>query len=127
MRNINSYYMSNGLADIKPNPVEVPDYIAPDDELDRVFNEIFSVDPVTGAPRGDVAYYLSSDGNPQIKDWLMNNLLKPTSARRGNPDVSDDMIEEFSKHSDESSLGYISRIRGILDDCKAYFDKQKDD
>ena len=127
MRNINSYYMSNGLADIKPNPVEVPDYIAPDDELDRVFNEIFSVDPVTGAPRGDVAYYLSSDGNPQIKDWLMNNLLKPTAARRGNPDVSDDMIEEFSKHSDESSLGYISRIRGILDDCKAYFDKQKDD
>ena len=59
-----------------PTPIDGPDGVQKND-LDNILSEIFSPDPLTGAPKGDIAYYLSPDGNPMIKQWLENNLLSP--------------------------------------------------
>lgn len=90
--------------------------------------EIFSVDEVSGLPKGDMAYYLSPDGNPQVKAWLENNLLKPRAIKQGSSieGVTDDMLEEFSKRSDESSFDYQVRLRSIYDDAVATIQKSKE-
>lgn len=65
------------------NDVVDPEFVPTESELNNILKEIFSVDPVSGLPVGDLAYYLSPNGNPQVKEWLETNLLKPRAASVG--------------------------------------------
>lgn len=104
---------------------ELPEPVKQDSELDAILKEIFSVDPHTGLPMGDIAYYLSPDGNPAVKDWLVNNLLKPRSGgTEFNPDITDDTIVEMSRQQNESIEDYSSRLMGIYDEAKQFYDSE---
>lgn len=95
---------------------EAPEYVPDESQLMTILNEIFAVDPATGLPRGDIAYYLSADGNPTVKQWLMNNLMCPKFGLKArNEDLTDDQIAEFSRGADESIDSYASRLVGYRD------------
>lgn len=95
---------------------DFPEPILSDSDIDRIIREIFCVDERTGLPKGDLAYYLSPDGNPVVKQWLENNLLKPRASRGDNPsDLTDDIIAEFSRGSNESVSDYQQRLMGYYD------------
>lgn len=88
-----------------------PEFVPDDSQIMTILNEIFAVDPATGAPRGDIAYYLSPDGNPTVKTWLMNNLLRPKfGIKARNEDLTDDMIADFSRGTEESIDSYVARM-----------------
>ena len=95
--------------------LEVPEIDLSKSDLDLVLDEIFKPDPVSGLPKGDLAYYLSPDGNPNIKAWLENNLLQPRALRSGSTmeGVTDDMIHEMQRQDNESVEDYISRLNAI--------------
>ena len=98
------------------DPVPTPDT----SELKQVLDEIFSVDPVTGFPKGDIQYYLSSDGNPMVKQWLETHLLKPRQCSgQSLQGLTDDMIAEFSRGAGESIEDYQSRLTSLYDSAKA--------
>ena len=93
-------------------------------ELKQLLDEIFSVDPVTGFPKGDIQYYLSSEGNPMVKQWLENHLLKPRqSSGQSLQGLTDDMIVEFSRVKGESIEDYQARLTSLYDSAKADFDR----
>ena len=95
-----------------------------DSMLKQVLDEIFSVDPISGFPRGDIQYYMSSEGNPQVKQWLENNLFKPRmSGNQSMEGLSDDLIVEFSRKVDESVSDYQMRLTSLYDSAKAEYDK----
>lgn len=98
-----------------PRRIPDPEYQFSQTDVDRILNDIFSVDERTGLPKGDIAYYLSPDGNPAVKDWLVNNLLKPRSVGSSSSlqDISDDTIEEFSRRADENISDYRERIYNL--------------
>ena len=104
-----------GITFVETNDVIDPDYVPSTSQLDEILKDIFSVDPDSGLPRGDLAYYLSPDGNPTVKAWLENNLLKPRAARVGSSieGVTDDMLNEYSRNKDESVSDYAARLRSI--------------
>lgn len=108
---------------IKP---KFDEYIEPldDSQMKRVLDEIFAVDPESGLPKGDIQYWLSSEGNPQIKQWLENNLLKPRSKSSGTSieGVTDDMIVEMSRKAGESADEYSTRLASIYESAKAEFE-----
>lgn len=111
--------------DVSKYEPEVPEPVKSDSEIDNILKEIFSVDPRTGLPMGDIAYYLSPDGNPAVKEWLVNNLLKPRSGgNEFNPDMTDDMIIEMSRQQNESFEDYSSRLMGIYDEAKQFYDNE---
>ena len=87
-------------------PCDDSSYVYNDSELQRVLNEIFSVDERTGFPRGDIAYFLSKDGNPQVKAWLESNLLSPRVKKSGSSieGVTDDFIAEYARNLFSNSL-----------------------
>ena len=92
-----------------------------DSSLQQIIKEIFTVDPVSGLPKGDIQYWLSKDGNPQVKAWIESNLLQPRVAN-GMQDpakVSDDLIVEMSRQADETTDSYAARIMGIYDEAQA--------
>ena len=87
-----------------------------DSPLKQILDEIFCVDENTGFPRGDIQYYMSSNGNPQVKQWIENNLLKPRMSSRENLEgLTDDMIAEFAQRKDESLDDYTERLQGLYD------------
>ncbi len=99
-----------------------PEEIVPDkmiSEFDNLINEIFSIDPVSGLPRGDIQYYLSKDGNPEVKAWLERNLLMPRASSSGSSleGVTDDLIYEMNPQSGESFEDYVARIDGIRNEA----------
>ena len=110
---------------------ETPEFKYSDSDLDRIIREIFSIDENTGLPIGDIAYYMSPNGNPQVKDWIMNNLLKPSGRINSSvPDgVDDDVMAEFARGKEESVFDYASRLRSIYDEATSYIEKNtpKDD
>lgn len=116
-RDISNMSMFQGLDAVEHNFVVDPEYVPTDSEFDRILKEIYSVDENTGLPKGDLVYYLSPDGNPQVKSWLENNLLKPRAAKVGTSleGVTDDMLAEYAKGSDESASAYVERMRGIYE------------
>ena len=95
-----------------------------DSQLKKVLDEIFSVDPVSGLPRGDIQYWMSSEGNPQIKQWLENNLLKPCAKQSGTSieGVTDDMIVEMSRKANESANDYAARLASLYESAKAEYE-----
>lgn len=105
-----------------------PDYEVDESQLKKVLDEIFSVDPVSGFPKGDIHYYMSTNGNPQVKQWLENNLLKPRMKNTGSSlqDVTDDMIVEMSRYQGETIDDYSSRLMSIYDAAKAESDKPQE-
>lgn len=111
--------LSNPLEDLEPEILN--------DELQIVLNEIFAVDPITGVPKGDIAYYLSADGNPQVKDWIMNNLLQPRAAQTGSSidGLTDDLIAEFGRQSGEDFESYAARLDGIRAEAQKNIDDFK--
>lgn len=124
-RNVN--LLPYGITMVEFNDVVDPEYVPSTSQIDEILKDIFSVDPESGLPRGDLAYYLSPDGNPTIKAWLENNLLKPRAARVGSSieGVTDDMLIEYSRGKDESVADYAERLRSIYDSATAEINKLK--
>lgn len=116
----NKNLLPQGITLVLVNDVVDPDYVCSDSDFDRILKEIFSVDPSTGLPQGDLAYFLSPNGNPQIKQWLENNLLKPRAEKVGSSieGVTDDMLVEMSRGDNESVEDYALRLRSIYEESR---------
>lgn len=110
-------------------PEEPIPFVKSDDILSKVFAEVFAVNPDTGLPNGDLSYFLSPDSNPEIRMWLENNLLKPRMKSSGTSlkGVTDDLIIEFSRSSDESREAYAARLRSIYDESVKFMNEHKSD
>lgn len=112
-----------------------PCFVEPDPEvrsesdLQRVLNSIFEVDEKTGFPKSDIQYYLSGNSNPTVKEWLINNLMKPKAdkLRTSVEGVTDDMLYEFSRHADEDIDTYRKRLYTIGEEAKAFYLSQRDE
>lgn len=115
---IKKFAFVQGLDLSKEYRIELPEEVPGTSDIDIILREIFSVDPETGLPRGDIAYYLSNDGNPAVKDWLVNNLLKPRGISSPN-EVDDDTLLEFSRGTGESVSDYAMRLANIFNEAKS--------
>lgn len=110
-------------------PVVIPDppEIRSESDLQRVLDAIFTVDEKSGLPRTDVQYYLSPNGNPDVREWLINNLMKPRADKlRTNIDgVTDDMLFEFSRQAGEDLDTYRDRIYNLGVEAREFAEANK--
>ena len=82
--------------------------------LKNMLDEIFTIDEVSGFPKGDIQYYLSPNGNPLVRQWLENNLLKPRmSSGSSMAEISDDLRVEFSRGSDETLVDWQNHLKHL--------------
>lgn len=120
----NKFACFTGVGSNEPIDIEEKEYVPDESEIMNVLKEIFSVDPVSGAPLGDIAYFLSPNGNPTIKTWLTNNLLKPRyGVQMRDDNITDDMLVEFSRNADESIDDYAVRLAGYRDSAIEEYNK----
>lgn len=115
--------------DCDPCYVEPEPEVRNESDLNRVLDSIFTVDEKTGFPRSDIQYYLSSNANPTVKQWLIDNLMKPRAdkLRTSVEGVTDDMLFEFTRKPDEDFDDYRKRVYQLGAEAKAFADAHREE
>lgn len=88
--------------------------VKPEDSLISI---IYSPDPISGLPTGDLNFWVSDKVNPQIKDFILSRLMQDTSSAVNAklPDgISDADAFALSRHSGESVSQYVERLNGEI-------------
>lgn len=82
-------------------------------ETDNLFDQIFSVDPRTLLPNGDIAIWMSQNTSPEIRNFISQNLMSPVpldSDGAKYDGLTDDDVAMFTRNQGESIADYRSRL-----------------
>lgn len=95
----------------KRQDVKVDDRQAqPDESLVKM---IYSPDPVSGLPTGDLSFWVSDKVNPQVKEFILSRLMQDVSkaANAKLPDgISDEDALSMSRLPGERMDAYVERL-----------------
>lgn len=112
-----------------PDVVSVPqvDEVknSPKDSLLKI---VYAPDSRTGLPTGDLTYLVSDKAAPDVKEFILSNLMQDVSAAK-NPanlqGLSDDALLELSRNKGESLESYVGRLTREIDTFKFIQEQQK--
>lgn len=82
-------------------------------DVENLFDQIFSLDPDTRLPKGDVLCYMNENTSPQVRQFIQTQLMSDMSSMAENKSfdgLSDDDIVAYSRNHGESISDYRSRI-----------------
>lgn len=80
-------------------------------EVDSLLDIIYSKDPITGLPRGDLSMFLSDKTNPQVRLFIEQNLL--TARSENTPSVlPDDVVNQYRKVLTDDDIARYTRNHG---------------
>lgn len=83
----------------------------------QLLDAIYSVNPLTKLPDGDLTIFMSKNTSPEIRDFISRNLMRDLTsetvdvARDG---LSDDDVIRYSREIDEDIMSYRSRVMSLL-------------
>ena len=78
---------------------------------------IYSLDPVTRLPTGDIAMFLSDKTSPEVKNYILANLMVDTSAQAVGklPDgLDEDTAFALERRPDESLNVWRNRVNNFM-------------
>lgn len=87
------------------------------DSSKGILQAIYAFDPVTKLPTGDIMCYMASTTPPELKEYILSNLMVDTSSQ-ALPKLPDGVDEEtafaLERHIDESLDSYRSRVESYM-------------
>ena len=89
---------------------EVERSLSPQDSLLSI---VYAKDEETGLPKGDLQYLVSDKANPEVKQFVLDNLMKDVSSAQNvaaKYNLSDDDILALSRNPNESIQDYANRL-----------------
>lgn len=98
-----------------------PDVDPRPDPKDSLLALVYAVDERTQLPTGDLQYLVSDKANPQVKQFILDNLMQDVSAAQNvsaKYDLSDDDILALSRNKGESVQDYAERLNASIDKDK---------
>ena len=111
------------------NHFEPVDSLKQESDLKPLLDEIYAVDPRSGMPKGDIQYFLSKDGNPQVKAFIESQLFakRQVEPQYDPAHFSDDLLYEFKRQDGESVAHYAKRIDDLRLQAIADYDKYQEE
>lgn len=85
--------------------------------IDSVIKQIYAPHPVSGLPTGDLSLYLSDKCNPEIKTFILQNMLNDVSAAampKAPVSMSENDILALSRNPGESREDYAYRMQSEI-------------
>lgn len=83
---------------------------------DAIIKMVYARDERTKLPTGDLRYYVSDKANPEVKRWILDNLMMDTSGA-ANPKIPAGMDDEtamiYQRNVGESTEAYVSRLQNL--------------
>lgn len=87
--------------------------VLPPSPGDSFLSIVYAINPLTRLPTGDLSYMVSDNVNPEVKQWVLSNLLFDVSAAAvpAAPNgLSDDDIIALSRDPKEDINSYMERV-----------------
>lgn len=87
------------------------------DPMDSLLSIVYAVDERTQLPTGDLQYLVSDKANPQVKQFILDNLMQDVSAAQNvsaNYNLADDDILALSRNQGESVQEYADRLNASI-------------
>lgn len=126
-----------------PKYPAMPKYDEKSDDVRPQFEElldlIYSIDPRTGMPKGDLAVFMNGEANPEIRDFIQKNLLMEMPTVEGSglvmsdslrnsftKNITDDDIAEFSRNANETSEEYAKRLSDKCHDLRLNYQRERE-
>ena len=88
---------------------------------DSLLALVYAVDERTQLPTGDLQYLVSDKANPQVKQFILDNLMQDVSAAQNvsaKYNLSDDDILALSRNQGESIQEYADRLNASIEKDK---------
>lgn len=95
--------------------------ISDNDSNNSLLRLIYAIDSRTKLPTGDLTYYVSDKANPEIKKFILDNLMMDTSGAANvsvPKGLSDDLAFEFARNNGESLEDYANRLNSNIEKAK---------
>lgn len=93
---------------------EKPDQLPKSEQL---FDLIFSVNPRTKLPDGDIAMFMNDNTSPEVREFIRQNLMSDngleTDGAKYNG-LDDDTIALYTRNQGESLSQYRDRMYGVV-------------
>lgn len=99
------------LDSLKDEPVESSD------SAKGILQAIYGLDPITKLPTGDIMCYLASSTPPEIKQYILDNIMIDVSSQalpKVPEGVDDDTVFQLQRNKDESVDSYRARINDYM-------------
>lgn len=97
---------------------------------DSLLQLVYARDERTGLPIGDLQYLVSDKANPQVKEFILQNLMQDVSAAQNVAakfNLSDDDILALSRNLNESISDYAARLNSSIERDRWILDQYKKD
>ena len=104
-------------ADFVPERPERQVVESSDDGTRSILQAIYAFDPVTKLPTGDIMCYMASNTAPELKEYILKNLMVDTSSQAlpKLPDgIDEDTAFALERHIDESLDSYRGRVESYM-------------
>lgn len=95
---------------------------------DSLLSIVYSEDERTHLPMGDLSYLVSDKANPQVKEFILANLMKDVSSAQNVAakfNLSDDDILALSRNKGESAQAYAERLNTSIQRDKWLLEQYK--
>ena len=108
--------VDNGLQELKPM---TPEKVEDNDISSSLLRTIYSVGE-DGYPVGDLATFVGKNASPEVKKFILDNLMRDVSgmANPSSVGLSDDDITLLTRQSGESMHSYAQRLNASIDKDK---------
>lgn len=93
---------------------------------DSFIRLVYSSDPVSGLPTGDLSYLVSDKANPEVKQWILDNIMIDLSSAKipAAPDgLSDEDIISLSRDPREDIRSYLDRVNKYAKDNAQLYER----
>lgn len=97
---------------------------------DSLLKLVYERDERTGLPMGDLQYLVSDKANPQVKEFILQNLMQDVSSAKNvvaKFDLSDDDILALSRNPNESVQDYAARLNSSIERDRWILNQYKTD
>lgn len=95
---------------------------------DSLLKLVYKRDERTGLPTGDLNYLVSDKANPEVKQFILDNLMKDVSSAKNisaPAGLSADDVLALSRNHNESIADYAARLNQSIDRDKWILDTYK--
>ena len=85
---------------------------------DSLLSIVYALDERMQVPSGDLHYLVSDKANPQVKQFILDNLMMDVSSAKNisaPADLDDSVVLELSRRDGESIEEYASRLNTSID------------
>lgn len=97
---------------------KLPAYPSVENKDNPLLDIVYGVDEKTGLPVGDLSFYMSNKTSPEVRQFIIDNLMQPCTHVNGIELTEEDALFDMIRERDETQEAYLARMKKYVEDIK---------